>query len=190
MATSCKAKEVAMPTEGDGDLLGLVVAPGLGARIKELRRLLGLTQAEFAARARIARSYLSEVEGGKSKPSIEIVAAIAALHPVANLRYVLFGQGELAALAPDAVAISSATMLEALLIRAEREQAAVPPVLGARDLSNPEFRKWLAQQLYDQMKMLGNTPLTALIRTMDSADGIASLLDLRAGFRPRPEPKG
>lgn len=69
------------------------VAPmlGLGQRIKDVRLKQGLTQAEFAARLGVSRSYLSEAERGKSKPSVEMLVGIAGQFGDVSLRWLLTG---------------------------------------------------------------------------------------------------
>ncbi len=48
-----------------------------GDRVRELRLSAGLSQEQVAARAKLSRHYLSEVESGRRNPSIEVVARIA-----------------------------------------------------------------------------------------------------------------
>lgn len=38
-------------------------------RIKELRKLAGLTQADFAAKLRLSQNYIAQIETGKRSPS-------------------------------------------------------------------------------------------------------------------------
>lgn len=49
----------------------------LGARIKELRKRKGLTQDQLAEQVDLASRYISLIEGGKSSPSLEVIARIA-----------------------------------------------------------------------------------------------------------------
>ena len=49
----------------------------IGLRIKELRNQLGLTQAEFAKKANISRTYLSDIENNRYNPSIDTLENIA-----------------------------------------------------------------------------------------------------------------
>ncbi|QUH21462.1 helix-turn-helix domain-containing protein [Alkaliphilus sp. B6464] len=49
----------------------------IGLRVKELRKQLGLTQAEFAKKANISRTYLSDVENNRYNPSIDTLQNIA-----------------------------------------------------------------------------------------------------------------
>ena len=42
----------------------------IGARIREQRKLLGMTQEQFAEKAHITGAYLSEIERGHKLPSI------------------------------------------------------------------------------------------------------------------------
>src|SRR5260370_7415983 len=49
----------------------------LGQRIRELRRILSLTQEELAARAQISVSFLSMMERGDRVPHLETLAKLA-----------------------------------------------------------------------------------------------------------------
>jgi transcriptional regulator with XRE-family HTH domain len=51
-------------------------ATELNKRIKGIRERAGLTQKDFSAKIGISRSFLSEIEGGKVKPSIETLIGI------------------------------------------------------------------------------------------------------------------
>lgn len=48
----------------------------INKRIKRVREQAGLTQKDFSGRIGISRSFLSEIEGGKVKPSIEALVGI------------------------------------------------------------------------------------------------------------------
>ena len=48
-----------------------------GERVRELRQAAGIAQEELAARAKLSRHYVSEMESGKRNPSIEVVEKIA-----------------------------------------------------------------------------------------------------------------
>lgn len=53
----------------------------LGNRIKSRREELGISQAELAAVTKISQPGISQIESGKSKPSVKIVPRLAkALH--------------------------------------------------------------------------------------------------------------
>ncbi len=67
----------------------------LGARIASVRGHLKLSQAEFSRKIAVSRSYLSEVENEKGKPSIEMVVGIATRFPEVNLDWLLTGEGVL-----------------------------------------------------------------------------------------------
>ncbi|MDV8001510.1 XRE family transcriptional regulator [Rhodococcus sp. IEGM 1408] len=60
-----------MPTER-GDGLGLI-----GARIRHLRRGLGLTLVEVAGEAGISQPFLSQIERGKAAPSMSTLEGLA-----------------------------------------------------------------------------------------------------------------
>ncbi|HEY5600104.1 MAG TPA: LexA family transcriptional regulator [Candidatus Manganitrophaceae bacterium] len=51
-------------------------ATDINKRIKQARERAGLTQKEFSARIGISRSFLSEIEAGKVKPSIEALIGL------------------------------------------------------------------------------------------------------------------
>jgi transcriptional regulator with XRE-family HTH domain len=47
------------------------------ARLKELRRSAGLTQAELARKAQVTTSYVGRLEGGGAAPGIDLVGRLA-----------------------------------------------------------------------------------------------------------------
>jgi len=51
-------------------------AGSIGAAIREFRRQRGLSQGELASRTGIHRSYLSELEGGKTTEHVERLVAV------------------------------------------------------------------------------------------------------------------
>ena len=51
--------------------------PALGARIKELRRELGISQEELASRAGLHWTYLSDLERGRQTPTLDVVNRLA-----------------------------------------------------------------------------------------------------------------
>lgn len=55
----------------------LVEGPQLGARLRELRKAAGLTQAELARRTGIHRPNIARVEAGRHTPSLETLARLA-----------------------------------------------------------------------------------------------------------------
>lgn len=57
----------------------------IGKRIAEKRRKLRMTQAEVEDKANISRKYLSNIEHGRSVPSIDVLMQIAdVLHSAPN----------------------------------------------------------------------------------------------------------
>jgi HTH-type transcriptional regulator / antitoxin HipB len=50
----------------------------LGHYLREQRRKLGLTQTDLAARARVSRRWLSDLEGGKSTAEVGLVLKVIA----------------------------------------------------------------------------------------------------------------
>ena len=51
--------------------------PRLGARLRQLRKAAGLTQAELARRTGIHRPNIARVEAGRHTPSLETLARLA-----------------------------------------------------------------------------------------------------------------
>ena len=49
----------------------------VGVNIQRLRRAAELSQEELGARADVHRTYLSQLEGGKRNPSIDVLERIA-----------------------------------------------------------------------------------------------------------------
>lgn len=49
----------------------------VGVNIQRLRRDLDLSQEELGARADVHQTYLSQVEGGKRNPSVDVLERIA-----------------------------------------------------------------------------------------------------------------
>ena len=49
----------------------------LGARIKELRKRLGISQEELASRAGMHWTYLSDLERGRQTPTVDVVNRVA-----------------------------------------------------------------------------------------------------------------
>lgn len=51
----------------------------LGTAIRNLRKAKGMKQAEFASRVGLSQSYLSQVEGNKKEPSVEVLKKVSDL---------------------------------------------------------------------------------------------------------------
>ena len=51
--------------------------PKLGERLKEIRKIRGLTQEVLAEKVDLSPQYLSRLEGGHQSPSLETVAGLA-----------------------------------------------------------------------------------------------------------------
>jgi len=51
--------------------------PALGARIKELRKRLGISQEELANRAAMHWTYLSDLERGRQTPTLDLLNRLA-----------------------------------------------------------------------------------------------------------------
>lgn len=64
----------------------------INSRIKQLRKDKRLTQKEFCYRIGASQSYLSEVENGKSKASVDIFIGIAKCFKDVSIRWLLTGE--------------------------------------------------------------------------------------------------
>ena len=64
----------------------------ISARIKKVRKNARLTQTEFTELLGISRSYLSEVEGGKGKPNVNMLVGVAKHFPDVDLKWILLGE--------------------------------------------------------------------------------------------------
>ena len=66
------------------------ISPGFGARLKEERHRLKLSQAEFAELAEVRRLAQSQYESESTSPTVKYLAAISTAG--VDLQYVLFGR--------------------------------------------------------------------------------------------------
>lgn len=66
-----------------------------GERLREARKHLGLTQRAFAQAVGVTQGYLSEVETGKAKASIDIAIGFALNYPGIRIDWLLTGRGSL-----------------------------------------------------------------------------------------------
>ena len=64
-------------------------------RITRIRKHKGMSQKEFSAIIGVSQSYLSEVESGKSKPSLELLSGIVNRFNDINADWLLTGRGEM-----------------------------------------------------------------------------------------------
>ena len=64
-------------------------------RITRVRKHKGMSQKEFSAIIGVSQSYLSEVENGKSKPSLELLSGIVNRFNDINADWLLTGRGEM-----------------------------------------------------------------------------------------------
>ncbi len=60
-------------------------------RIRQIRKELRITQSKYAEMLGVSRSYLSEVESGKSKPNVNMLVGLAKCFPGVNMQWVLTG---------------------------------------------------------------------------------------------------
>lgn len=80
-------------TRADEIAKALTKTGSLGERIKIVRIIYGMKQADFAEHIGVSRSYLSESENEKGKPSIEMVVGIAQGFLYLNTHWLLTGEG-------------------------------------------------------------------------------------------------
>ena len=66
------------------------IVPGFGARLRDERKRLGMTQTEFAAMAGVQRLAQGQYETEMRTPNVHYLSAIT--YGGANLVYLLFGQ--------------------------------------------------------------------------------------------------
>jgi transcriptional regulator with XRE-family HTH domain len=66
---------------------------GIGERLGEIRAHTKFNQAVFAQQIGASRSYLSQVERGQGKPSIEMIVGVARSFPDVSLTWLLTGIG-------------------------------------------------------------------------------------------------
>ena len=65
----------------------------IGARIRQIRKDLGLYQEELARKLDISTPTLAEAEKGNTKPGFDILYGLTKIFNI-NLNYLLFGEGE------------------------------------------------------------------------------------------------
>lgn len=58
------------------DLPGMDIKQKVGDRVRELRKLLSLSQEALAYRAEVDRTYMTDVENGRRNISVEILERI------------------------------------------------------------------------------------------------------------------
>jgi len=66
----------------------------IGSRIREFRKLAGMTQAEFGASVSIERGYVSKIETGGAPPSKRLLENICLKHGV-NWEWLTTGEGKM-----------------------------------------------------------------------------------------------
>ena len=67
----------------------------LGLRIKMVREILGETQSDFATKVGVSRSFLSEMESGRSKPSIQLLMGVCKHFPDVDRDWLMTGRGQI-----------------------------------------------------------------------------------------------
>lgn len=69
-------------------------ATEINRRVKQVRERVGLTQKEFAAQIGVSRSFLSEIEAGKVKPSVETLIGVVTRFQIDPLWLLIGAAGE------------------------------------------------------------------------------------------------
>lgn len=57
--------------------MGGMDQPELGIRIRDLREALGLEQQQLARAAGVSKQHMSDIEHGKSQPSLQVTRQLA-----------------------------------------------------------------------------------------------------------------
>lgn len=73
-------------------------------RITRVRKHKGMSQKEFSTTIGVSQSYLSEVESGKSKPSLELLSGIVNRFNDINADWLLTGRGAMQNPLPEGIA--------------------------------------------------------------------------------------
>ena len=134
----------------------------LGQRIKWVRISNKLTQKDFAEQIGVSRSYLSEVEGEKGKPSIEMIVGIANIFPGINSYWLLTGKGPFIKEEADR-AESYLAQIDKIALRVSL--GSLYEILKGEDLSPPlDGQSLLLAMLYD-------TYMAAYTRALDREEG-------------------
>ena len=66
---------------------------GLGTRIKQIRREMGLTQRKFGNEIGVSNNYISEIEAEKTTPSMSVILSIELVFRI-NRKWLIHGKGE------------------------------------------------------------------------------------------------
>ncbi len=64
----------------------------LGLRLKKIRKQIGCSQDEFAAKLGVTKQAISNIENSKSAPSVNILSKLALDYNI-NLNYLIIGKG-------------------------------------------------------------------------------------------------
>ena len=107
------------------------------ARLRELRRLRGLTQAELARQAHVTPTYIGRLESGGAAPGIDLVDRLA--RALGTTTHDLMPTTA----SPDTLAVlkeRARTLFEVLLQTADRETLLVLCPLLARLAESPDRR--------------------------------------------------
>ncbi len=65
----------------------------IGATVREMRQMRGMTQDHLANAALISRAYLANIEAGRKRPSMKAVARIAAALHVPQISLIAIDEG-------------------------------------------------------------------------------------------------
>lgn len=164
----------------------------IGNRIKEIRLAHNLNQSDFARLMGVERSYLSRVERGQVKPSIEIIAGMLQLPRAVNLRYVFFGVGDNPFLEGLPLHVRDVAEFEGFFIRAAEEENKLPAKFSPAHISSQTYRRWLVRNIYEQVERmsphLSNPNISMIWQPEDKAKAIdeveAALSAAEASDRP------
>ena len=85
-----------------------------GQRLRQARKHLGLTQRAFAQAVGVTQGYLSEVETGKAKASIDIAVGFVSQYPGIRIEWLLTGCGSMT---PINIASSQDLLIIRVIIR-------------------------------------------------------------------------
>ena len=86
----------------------------IGQRVRNLRRMLGLTQAELAERVGIAASFLGHIERGTRVLSLETLMALCAALSVTPNDLLGMEHATISAPLPDRVTVSVPSLLQGM----------------------------------------------------------------------------
>lgn len=66
---------------------------GVGTRIKDIRKGMGLTQRDFGEEIGVSNNYISEIEAEKKIPAMPVILSIEYIYGI-NRKWLLQGKGD------------------------------------------------------------------------------------------------